>query len=572
MQVSVYVQHWLASNLVPHHPVIERRLNPMRHPTALHALSARSPLRKNAVAALALLVVAACGDAGNDGSTASNANVSQLLSEPVAGVPAPVAAKPAVAAPVPEPAPPFPRPMTDDGLRPLLEAIALSYPFTRQLEAKEQSGRVNALESARIDANLDRAGRDLGRIISNLGSLSRGGLPTYALIHNVRSDGVLRAWILGPDGYVVAGATTSPYVGLGALQDGLGVDRIAATRGPQLKGEETQRLDADSDADRGAGRRDNSPESIRKRRDVLAEAAAMLLPGDIRQVLAAGEGRLLVLPVRDTGTAPYAALPIRNQDDFAARRWSFVVMQDLSVLAGSDSGFDMGNVDLSKSVIVGDPADMRDVQYSFPALPGARKEALAIAKQLGVDSRTVFIGADAKQKRVEAAINRSAGQGVIYMATHAVANPNNPLTRGFVVLDQKNWFAGEIRTANFNGWSERPPLVVMSACQSALGRVFEGGTFGIARTWTTAGAGQVVASLWNVSDLATYRLMTRFAAGLQQGKAPELAMQAAQLETIKDYPNDPKMWASFTIIGKPTIGGSLASSAPARVTEQEPAS
>ncbi len=284
----------------------------------------------------------------------------------------------------------------------------------------------------------------------------------------------------------------------------------------------------------------------------------MLLPGDIRQVLAAGEGRLLVVPVRDTGTAPYAALPIRNANDFAARRWSFVVMQDLSILADGkrDVGFDMGKVDLTKSVIVGDPADMRDVQYSFPALPGARKEALAIAKELGVDQRNVFIGADARRKSVEAAINRSGGKGVIYMATHAVANPENPLTRGFVVLDQTNWFAGEIRTAKFKGWDKHPPLVVMSACQSALGRVFDGGTFGVARTWTTAGAGQVVASLWNVSDLATYRLMTRFVTGLKQGKAPELAMQAAQLETIKDYPNDPKMWASFTIIGQPTMASS----------------
>jgi CHAT domain-containing protein len=272
-------------------------------------------------------------------------------------------------------------------------------------------------------------------------------------------------------------------------------------------------------------------------------------------VLAAGEGRLLVVPVRDTGTAPYAALPVRGPDDFAARRWSFVVMQDIRVLADSDgdSGFDMGAVDLSKSIIVGDPEDMRDVKYSFPALPGARKEAMAIAGELGVDERSVLIGASATRKNVVRAIDRSGGEGVVYMATHAVADPNNPLTRGFVVLSRDNLFAGELRTTKFNGWSERQPLVVMSACQTALGRVFEGGTFGVARTWTNAGAGQVVASLWNVSDLATYRLMTRFVAGLKQGKVPELAMQAAQLETIRNYPNDPKMWASFTIIGKPSI-------------------
>jgi hypothetical protein len=544
----------------------------MQSPMVRLATPARCPLRNNTLAALALLALAACGNSGNDGSAANTGNVKQLLSEPAAGIKAPVADTPAK--PVPELIPPMPAVLPKDGEQPLLEAIAGRYPVERQLESKAETGRVNPLELASIRANLVRAEGDLAGIKRNLAVLSKAGLPTYALIHNVAQDGMLRAWLVFPDGGVVAGATAGPYAGLGNLQGGLGVERIAGTRGPQLKGQERQRLDADVDADaevvadadavgspdieRGAGRRDNSPESIRKRQEVLAEAAATLLPGDIRQVLAAGQGRLLVVPVRDTGTAPYAALPIRNADDFAARRWSFVVMQDLSVLADvkRDVGFDMGKVDLSKSVIVGDPADMRDVQYSFPALPGARKEALAIAKELGVDQRNVFIGADAKRRSVEAAINRSAGEGLVYMATHAVANPQNPLTRGFVVLDQTNWFAGEIRTAKFKGWSKNPPLVVMSACQSALGRVFDGGTFGVARTWTTAGAGQVVASLWNVSDLATYRLMTRFVAGLKQGKAPELAMQAAQLETIKDYPNDPKMWASFTIIGKPTIASS----------------
>ena len=539
----------------------------MQHPMAFLVMPTRFPFRKSALAALALLLLAACGETGNDGGTANTGNVSQLVSEPAAGIKADVADTPANAASAPEPLPelipPMPAVLPQEGEQPLLEAIASRYPVERQLESKAETGRVNPLELASSRANLVRAETDLAGIKRNLAELSRAGLPTYALIHNVAQDGILRAWLVFPDGGVVAGATAGPYAGLGTLQGGLGVERIAGTRGPQLKGQEKQRLDADTDADavgsldveRGAGRRDNSPESIRKRQEVLAEAAAMLLPGDIRQVLAAGQGRLLVVPVRDTGTAPYAALPIRNADDFAARRWSFVVMQDLSVLADvkREVGFDMGKVDFSKSVIVGDPADMRDVQYSFPALPGARKEALAIAKELGVDQRNVFIGADARRKSVEAAINRSAGEGVIYMATHAVANPQNPLTRGFVVLDQTNWFAGEIRTAKFKGWSKNPPLVVMSACQSALGRVFDGGTFGVARTWTTAGAGQVVASLWNVSDLATYRLMTRFVTGLKQGKAPELAMQAAQLETIKDYPHDPKMWASFTIIGRPTI-------------------
>jgi len=47
------------------------------------------------------------------------------------------------------------------------------------------------------------------------------------------------------------------------------------------------------------------------------------------------------------------------------------------------------------------------------------------------------------------------------------------------------------------------PLVVLSACQTGLGKVFDGGSYGVARGWLSAGAGQVVASLWRVSDEAT---------------------------------------------------------------------
>ena len=354
----------------------------MQHSMALLTPLVQSSRRRLVWTTLALLALAACGGAEDTASNGTAGTVNQLLSKPGAGTAAQVSATAARTAP--EPAPPMPAALSPDGERPLLEAIARSYPFRKQIETKEQTGQVRALEAARIEANLDQAKLDLAGIKRNLATLSAGGPPTYALIHSVASNGSLNAWIVLPDGGVVAGATSVPYAGLGTLQGGLGVDRIAETRGPQLKGQEKQRLDADADADaatdteRGAGKRDNSPEAIMKRRETLAEAAATLLPGDIRQVLAAGEGRLLVVPVSDTGTAPYAALPIRNQDDFAARRWSFVVMQDLNVLAGDGSGFDMSQVDLSKSVVVGDPDDMRDVRYSFPALPGASVDVVYV--------------------------------------------------------------------------------------------------------------------------------------------------------------------------------------------------
>lgn len=443
---------------------------------------------------------------------------------------------------------PMPVPLADPEPQALLIAIAQSYPRARQMRTKSETGEVARLgETA---ASLDRARADLRAIKRNLARFSVDGPPTHALFHAIGRDGRLQAWLIRPDGAVFAGQSARPYAGLAELPDGLGVTRFALSRGPQPKGQPLRPLDAEESVDDSRGGR----ATVAQRMATLRETSAALLPGAIGEALAAGTGRLLVLPVRDTGTAPYAALPVPGGREPAARRWSFVVMQDVETLASDAPGFDMGAVDLAKAVVVGDPEDMRDVRFNFPPLPGARKEALAIAKQLAVDDRNVLIGADASRSNVVNAINRLNGGGIVYMATHAIADARNPLTRGFVVLDRSNLFAGELRATRFRGWDTHHPLVVMSACQTGLGRVLEGGTFGVARTWTDAGAGQVVASLWNVSDQATLLLMTRFAAALKAGKAPERAMQLAQLETLRDYPNNPKLWASFTIIGKPTLG------------------
>jgi hypothetical protein len=455
---------------------------------------------------------------------------------------------PAPLAAVAAPAPRFPATLADPEPRALLVAMAQSLPRIRQLETKEASGEVVALDAAGRALDLQQAAQQLRQIKQNLASLSHDGLPTYALIQSIAGDGRLEGWIIFPDGRIAAGRSARKFTGLGKLPDGLDVTRFALSRAPQLKSAPDQPvLDAATDDERGRGSR------IAQRRTTLQDTAALLLPGDIGKVLAAGQGRLLILPVRDSGTAPYAALPVAGPGDVAARRWSFVVMQDIPTLASSDFGFDLAALDLRKSVVVGDPDDMRDVLYRFKPLPGARREALAIARDLELAGGNVLIGADATRPQVVSAIDRSNGEGMVYMATHAVSDEKNPLTRGFVVLSKTNLFAGELRVTRFQGWDRNHPLVVLSACQTALGRVFDGGTFGVARTWTNAGAGQVVASLWNVSDAATLKLMEQFALALKAGQSPEQAMQTAQLAALKDYPDDPRLWASFTIIGKPTL-------------------
>ena len=442
--------------------------------------------------------------------------------------------------------------LDDDQRRELLRAFASSEKAARVLRRKSETGRVEVNAGGLL--NIAEAERNLEGTQERLAEMSEPGLPTLLLLHRISPDRVLWSWLIGPDGVVAVDRSPERFEGLDHVVDGLGVTRLAATRSRRNKGEppptpETQRA---------AVREDQTPQSRQMREQTLRYTREAILPGTVGAALGKSAGRLLVIAAEDTGTAPYAALPLDN--GFAARNWSFVVMPDLKTLASEDPTFDYQSIDLTKAVIVGDPDLSKDPLFDWDPLPGARREAETVAERLGIPEENVLLGEQATQRSFRRAINRTSGEGLVYIASHAVADPQNPLTRGFVAMTGEHYYAGYIRQEKFADWKSQPPLVVVSACQTALGRVLDGGGFGVTQSWFEAGAGQVVGSLWNVSDKATLILMHHFTSRLKAGDAPEIAMQYAQNKTMlfKDskgnqpYLDDPKMWASFSIYGKPS--------------------
>jgi CHAT domain-containing protein len=79
-------------------------------------------------------------------------------------------------------------------------------------------------------------------------------------------------------------------------------------------------------------------------------------------------------------------------------------------------------------------------------------------------------------------------------------------------------------------------LVVLSACQTGLGKVASGeGVLGLQRAFHEAGARSLAVSLWSVSDAATSVLMEEFYTNLWQKKMPRLqALRQAQLTVLGD--------------------------------------
>ena len=94
-------------------------------------------------------------------------------------------------------------------------------------------------------------------------------------------------------------------------------------------------------------------------------------------------------------------------------------------------------------------------------------------------------------------------------------------------------------------------LVVLSACETGLGEIHEGeGIYGLRRAFQEAGVGEIVSSLWEVSDSGTQALMTGFNDKVLAGVPPRDALRMVQLELIESVEwGYPYVWASFMMVG-----------------------
>lgn len=89
-------------------------------------------------------------------------------------------------------------------------------------------------------------------------------------------------------------------------------------------------------------------------------------------------------------------------------------------------------------------------------------------------------------------------------------------------------------------------LVVLSACQTARGKVSEDGVFGLQRGFKQAGAGTILMSLWEVDSRMTELMMTEFYRHLTSGIPRHEAFRRARAAARAEYPA--RDWAAFIML------------------------
>jgi CHAT domain-containing protein len=189
----------------------------------------------------------------------------------------------------------------------------------------------------------------------------------------------------------------------------------------------------------------------------------------------------------------------------------------------------------------------------FARLMFSRREAQAIAQLAPAHGVVQALDFSASVRTMQSpAVARAR---IVHVASHGILNSVRPELSGLVLslVDERGrQQSGVFHLYDIFNLRLAADLVVLSGCETGLGRQMNGeGLIGLTRGFMHAGAPRVVASLWQVDDVATAELMRRFYAGmLQQKLTPAAALHAAQQQMATRAPwRSPYYWAAFTLVG-----------------------
>ncbi|MBW8048804.1 MAG: tetratricopeptide repeat protein [Cytophagales bacterium] len=218
-------------------------------------------------------------------------------------------------------------------------------------------------------------------------------------------------------------------------------------------------------------------------------------------------------------------------------------------------------------------------------LPGTRQEVEEISNILAREGwkQQVFLENQALEENLKAVTNPK----VLHIATHGFFNKDsddetqdNPLLNAglmlagasttlnksslpaeslvqagssirhssFVIHNLEDGILTAYEAMNLN--LDKTDLVVLSACETALGEVRNGeGVYGLQRAFIIAGAQAIIMSLWKVNDVTTRELMITFYKNWVSSGNKQDAFKKAQL-SLKEKYKFPYYWGAFVMIGE----------------------
>lgn len=275
-----------------------------------------------------------------------------------------------------------------------------------------------------------------------------------------------------------------------------------------------------------------------------------LLPGlstDIQQ--------LLIIPDGPLGYLPFESLLVEKPTDSPWQHWAFLLHQQTCSYSYSAALWLAQHVlkQRTKASYIGfapvfDKGEIAESRLAMGSLQFNQEEVKETADLL---NGKAFLGPLATESAVK---NLHSNSTILHFSTHALADEND-LMRSRLFLDGKEdrgedgvLYAYEIYALRLNS-----PLLVLSACQTALGPLQRGeGVMSLARAFQYSGCERVLSTLWQTDDRASAKISKAFFADLADGISTEAALQQARQQWLEQADNQhshPYYWANYVLIG-----------------------
>ena len=271
-----------------------------------------------------------------------------------------------------------------------------------------------------------------------------------------------------------------------------------------------------------------------------------------------GVNKLIIVPDGSLWDLPFQALYHGNRyvlDDFAVSYVpSLSVLREMRGKGGVAAAH--SSPLRSELLALGNPSlNTKDAaqkslmrEEDLGPLPSAETEVNTIGQLYGRNRSKILVGDKATEEEVKAGAEKYR---LLHFAAHALLDDRNPMYSRIMLSRDEKREDGMLEAWEMMKLDLAAEMVVLSACQTARGRVGAGeGMIGMSWALFVAGSPTVVVSQWKVDSDRTSELMIDFHRNLVRGRMSKAeALRLAALKLRNGRYNHPVYWAGFVLIG-----------------------
>ena len=259
----------------------------------------------------------------------------------------------------------------------------------------------------------------------------------------------------------------------------------------------------------------NSLDSARTAAEQAAAGLDAKLFGPLADIL--DDRPLVLVPPAELQALPWSILPSCQQREVSVAPSATIWLQAVHPTAGRTTTA----VPTTSAPTIPGAGTGHNGQTLLAAGPGLVAAAAEIADLAAAYQQAIHL--TGPQATVDAVLRGLDGAAVAHIAAHGRVRSDNPL---FSALDLAD---GPLTVYDLERLGRAPRLVLLSACQSGVGKVLAGDEMmGLTAALFALGTQTVVATVIPVPDAATRPLMLALHDGLQHGLPPARALTRAR--------------------------------------------